>query len=75
MVVDDTFEELLEQFNSKKRLNKKNVLLVGGNAAGHYIEKESSNVKLHYLPPKIASIIQPCDAGIIKSYKVEINFS
>ena len=66
------FEEWLEYFNSRMKLSKRKVLLILDNAAGHNVEKEFSNVKLFFLPPNMTSVIQPCDAGIIKSFKVTI---
>ena len=43
------------------------------NAGGHKIPdkqlEEMENVKLYFLPPNLTSHLQPCDAGIIRSFK------
>ncbi len=43
------------------------------NASGHNLSvdvtKQLTNVKIHYFLPNCTRHLQPCDAGIIKSYK------
>jgi len=50
------------------------VLLLVDNAGGHNISLELkhklTNVELYFLPPNTTSVIQPCDQGIIQSFKV-----
>jgi hypothetical protein len=64
----EIFDEWLESFNSKMKLQKRNVILLIDNASSHTNESKS-NVKIHYLPPNTTSILQPMDAGIIWSFK------
>ena len=49
----------------------RNILLLLDNFSGHFPEKyELTNVELLYLAPNTTSIMQPLDAGIIRSFKV-----
>jgi DDE superfamily endonuclease len=50
--------------------NKKIILLLD-NATSHNLENNNfSNIKLYYLPPNTTAYLQPCDQGIIRSFKV-----
>ncbi len=55
------------------RRQKIHVCLLIDNATGHnlstIVTKELTNVKIHYFLPNCTSHLQPCDAGIIKSFK------
>jgi DDE superfamily endonuclease len=45
------------------------------NASTHMINNTAgslSNVHVHSLPPNTTAHLQPCDAGIINSFKVSI---
>lgn len=72
------FKDWLSRFNSKIKLQNRQVLLLVDNAAGHNLDDDfkMSNVEIKYLPPNSTSILQPCDAGIIRSFKCfyKINF-
>ena len=57
------------KFNQKMKLQNKNVLLLVDNASSHKTELIFSNLKIHFLPPNTTSVLQPCDAGIIRSFK------
>jgi hypothetical protein len=50
------------------QLNQPTILVVD-NCSAHSSPK-LRNIKLEFLPPHTTSIIQPCDAGIIKNFKV-----
>ena len=62
------FNEWLVSFNNALSLQKKSILLLMDNAPSHHFI-ELSHIKLIFLPPNMTSVFQPCDAGIIKSFK------
>ena len=63
------FEDWLIKFNHKMKNDNKKVLLLVDNAASQNTELQLSHVSLHYLPPNTTSFLQPCDAGIIRSFR------
>lgn len=58
----------LKKFNLKMCAANRNVLLLIDNASSH-VPLPFSNVKIHFLPPNTSAVLQPLDAGIIKSFK------
>ncbi len=64
-----TFKSWLEMLNMKIKSENRKILLILDNAPVHPIEVEYSNIELLYLPPNTTSLIQPCDQGIIKTFK------
>jgi len=51
-------------------MNGRNVLLLLDNASCHVIRgMELQNTQVKFLPPNCTSRLQPCDAGIIASFK------
>jgi len=66
-------KEFVLKFNSIMRRQKRNVCLLIDNATGHNLSsiltKKLTNVKIRYFLPNCTSHLQPCDAGIIKSFK------
>ena len=69
----EIFNEWMLMFNNNMKRQNRHVLLLVDNAAGHN-NKEGvrySHVTLEYLPPNTTSVLQPCDAGIIKSFKCQ----
>jgi hypothetical protein len=54
------------------RLRRRKILLLVDNAPVHKINENVrlTNVAVHFLPPNTTAHLQPCDAGIIKSFKV-----
>lgn len=64
------FEEVLQTFNRKMRVQKRNVLLFLDNASCHP-HLILSNVKLVFMPPNTTSVCQPLDQGIIQSFKLK----
>ena len=56
---------------------KRNILLLVDNAACHslYEDTQLSNITVHYLPPNTTAHLQPYDAGIIYSFKVNFTIS
>ena len=65
------FTEWLTSFNSKMRLQKRQVLLFLDNAPSHpHNLPNFSNVKLVFFPANTTSALQPLDQGIIQNVKV-----
>ena len=56
------------------RENRKIILIVD-NAGGHNLsdefKKKITNIRIEYLAPNCTSVIQPCDAGIIRAFKAK----
>jgi hypothetical protein len=50
--------------NKRKQLK---ILLLVDNASSHNTQLSFSNITLQFLPPNTTSVLQPCDAGIIRS--------
>lgn len=65
------FNEWLKWFDKKLRSENRNIILLLDNASVHKIspENEPTNIKIRFLPPNTTSALQPCDAGIINSFK------
>jgi len=65
----DIFIGWLNKLNADMKRKRRNILLIIDNAACHKLPPTISNVKVHFLPPNCTSKLQPCDAGIIRSFK------
>ncbi|CAF0988202.1 unnamed protein product [Brachionus calyciflorus] len=63
------FSDWLEKFNKKMKNSNRHKLLLLDNASSHKTDKVFSNITLHFLPPNTTSVLQPLDAGIIRSLK------
>ena len=70
------FNHYLNRINSLMQRQKRNILLLIDNAACHslYEDTNLSNITVHYLPPNTTAHLQPCDAGIIYSFKVNFYY-
>jgi hypothetical protein len=51
--------------------NHRQILLLLDNASCHKISQELTNITIHFLPPRTTSVLQPLDAGIIRSCKAK----
>ena len=54
------------------RLQKRQVILLVNNAPIHIIQISLTNVRVKFLPSNTTAFLQPCDAGIINSFKVSM---
>jgi len=63
------FSHWLMKLNQDMRKLRRNILLLLDE------EVSFSNITLHYLPPNTTAHLQPCDAGIIHSFKVSNFFN
>jgi hypothetical protein len=62
----------LKQFDDEMILKKRHVALIIDNAPSHKIIN-TKNVKVFFLPPNSTGVLQPLDAGIIRSFKALLN--
>ncbi len=63
------FKNWLNNLNMKTKSKNKRILLLLDNAPVHPVDTVLSNIKLLYFPPNTTSLIQPCDQGVIRSFK------
>ena len=76
-----TFKGWIKEFDNRRRLQNKHVILLLDNAPVHIHERHTSllgevtpkvnltNTTVIMLPPNSTSILQPCDQGIIRCHK------
>ncbi|CAG8495873.1 6007_t:CDS:2 [Scutellospora calospora] len=64
----EVFKRWIKSLNTTCRLKKKKILLLVDGATS-YSNCELTYVKLHFLLPNTTPYLQPCDAGIIYSFK------
>ncbi|GBC35167.1 tigger transposable element-derived protein 6-like [Rhizophagus irregularis DAOM 181602=DAOM 197198] len=67
------WNDWLKLFDSRLRLQNRHIILLYDGASTHKLidDVEFSNICLHKLPPNTTSRFQPCDAGIIYSFKAQ----
>jgi len=71
------FSRWLTQLNNEMQKKRRKILLLMDNATVHQVEDRNSfsNITLHFLPKNTTAHLQPCDAGIIYSFKASnVNF-
>ncbi len=60
----------LTDLNKTMILNIMHILLLVDNFSGHVVENDKfSNINLQFSPPNTTRVMQPCDQGIIKTFK------
>jgi hypothetical protein len=66
------WNDYLKKLDHKMRTTNRNILLLIDNAPTHSLMDNLvlTNIKIHHLPPNTTAHLQPCDAGIIHSFKV-----
>lgn len=66
------WNEYLKKLDSQMRRQDRNILLLVDNAPTHalYETTRLTNITIEHLPPNTTSHLQPCDQGIINSFKV-----
>lgn len=62
------FNEWVKEFNNEMRNKGREIILLVDNASSHKYTP-LSNIKIHFLPKNTTGILQPMDAGIIKTFK------
>ena len=70
------WNDWLKLFDAYLRLQNRHIILLYDGASTHILHENTtlSNIRLHKLPPNTTAHLQPCDAGIIRSFKVS-NFN
>jgi hypothetical protein len=65
------WNDYLRKLNEKILNENRHILLLVDNAPTHILTDDDTltNVTIHYLPPNTTAHLQPCDAGIINSFK------
>lgn len=64
------FEMWILAWDRQLRADKRKILLLLDNFAGHKIEENKlSNIRLVFFSPNLTAHVQPLDAGIIKAFK------
>lgn len=66
------FGEWLTNLDARFRRKGCRGLLFLDNFSGHTVPVKAltlTNVKVHFIPPNTTSILQPCNAGIIRAFK------
>lgn len=66
------WNEFLKKLDSRMRAQDRNILLLVDNAPTHalYENTHLTNITIENLPPNTTAHLQPCDQGIINSFKV-----
>ncbi|GFO33973.1 tigger transposable element-derived protein [Plakobranchus ocellatus] len=65
----DTFISWLQKLDRKFLLQGRSVAMIVDNCPAHPSVDNLKAIKLVFLPPNTTSILQPCDHGIINSFK------
>jgi hypothetical protein len=65
------WNEYIKKLNNRMRRQNRNILLLVDNAPTHALYETTylTNITIKYLPPNTTSHLQPCDQGIINSFK------
>jgi hypothetical protein len=68
------WNEYLKKLDSRMRAQGRNIILLIDNAPTHslYENTNLTNITIEFLPPNTTAHLQPCDQGIINSFKVSI---
>ena len=70
-MVSEIFTEWIKDLDRKFSREKRKVLLFVDNCTAHPIVPDLKSIQLTFLPPNATSCLQPCDQGIICSFKAK----
>ena len=73
-ILDDwrIFQEFLINFNQEMFLKNRKALLILDNCSAHTSalnQLSLTNVKIQFIRPNLTPVLQPCDLGVIRSFK------
>lgn len=70
------WNEYLKKLDARMRAQGRNILLLVDNAPTHalYENTHLTNITIEHLPPNTTAHLQPCDQGIINSFKVQFYY-
>ena len=63
------FEDFARKLDMKMRLQKRKIILFVDQCTAH-VDLNLKNVHIEFFPPNCTSLLQPCDLGIIRSFKM-----
>jgi hypothetical protein len=69
-MVSELWKNWLTKFDKQMVREKRKILLLVDNVSTHKIPVELKAIELAFLPPNTTSVIQPCDQGIIRAFKM-----
>ena len=70
-MVSEIFTEWEMKLDSQFQKQKRKVLLFVDNCSAHPLVPGLKSVRCEFLPPNATSCLQPCDQGIIRSFKAK----
>jgi regulator of replication initiation timing len=65
----EIFTRWLRNWDRKLRDSGRVILLFLDNFAGHKVAYSPTNIQVEFLLPNLTAFVQPCDAGIIRTFK------
>jgi hypothetical protein len=65
------FNDILKNLDAKMRSENRHILLLIDNAPVHIVEINLTNIRVEFLLANSTTYLQPCDAGIINSFKCQ----
>ncbi len=70
------WNDYFTKLDKKIRLQNHHILLLANNTLVYIIDENVNltNVTIHFLPLNTTAHLQPCDVGIINSFKVSNSF-
>ena len=68
-MTSEIFTEWLKQFDLQMLAEGRKALLLLDNAPSHIFDTELKSTRIAFLPPNSTSVLQPMDAGIIRTFK------
>ncbi|KAH9375001.1 hypothetical protein HPB48_006927 [Haemaphysalis longicornis] len=71
LMTRNIFSEWLLSINEEMWKAQRKILLIVHNCSAHLVDVHLSNVRIEYLPPNCAAVLQPLNLGIIQNLKVE----
>ena len=68
------FEKWLTSWDCPPQMEKNKVVLLVNNCLAHYFTAKLNGISLRFRPPNITYILQPCDMGIVGTFKAHFRY-